>query len=653
MRLDHLVAATNNPLHLWTEHSKEQLNWAFRGYKRFVDSLSEEVRERLQQRDHKQEAYVVVFGKTQVGKTTLIMDLMGVSEEAMNRVSAVLRGGRPAGKSATATVMEYKRSVDKFWHLKIGDRECTQLNDDEMTSELGKLREDMEAQRLNINSPCVVTIPKDCFIMQSYKEATVRMLDLPGDSPANPVERFHVHAMAKKYVPMADLILLVGRGDDLSFLQPDNLHLPGIEDWQSVPSRFRIITTYSFTPQSVRDYVLQYSKEISEKNFQERLIQEIEKFGELSQYANKLELYFPLEFGKSWSAAKNAKDGTEKIYDKVSPLLKKLKEKLHADIQSSTTDIARLRNAVDAHVTIAHIKKEKSDRLKKAIDILEKKHERYIGEYKQAQSIIDEKKKEYSKLKSRLKNLTSQQLQEDIDNGLKIGNINSGDPDETVLGFRSCINTAKSSLKQEIKLIKPKYNESSNWFWRNVQINWQENLMNDIFNEKFSQFLSILNNYSLTDYYPSISNDYKNDKEQLKNCIQSAAKSITEAVRKWWLDAALECRNNFEKQLSNMDVELKRLKDIQNNIWYSIEKKKAEIEISQLECEAFKKQMDNDLEESKRFTEILDDEYVKELERKRNALAKGTNYTHFFLLLLAAVQLQDVRQKLLHTIKES
>lgn len=102
-----------------------------------------------------------------------------------------------------------------------------------------------------------------------------------------------------------------------------------------------------------------------------------------------------------------------------------------------------------------------------------------------------------------------------------------------------------------------------------------------------------------------------------------------------------------------MDVELKRLKDIQNNIWYSIEKKKVEIEISQLECEAFKKQMDNDLEESKRFTEILDDEYVKELERKRNALAKGTNYTHFFLLLLAAVQLQDVRQKLLHTIKKS
>lgn len=120
MNLDHPVAAANNPLHLWTEHNKDQLNWAFRAYKRFVDSLSKEVRERLKPKDHKQEAYVVVFGKTQVGKTTLIMDLMGVSEEAMDRVSNVLRGGRPAGKSATATVMEYKRSVDEFWHLKIG-----------------------------------------------------------------------------------------------------------------------------------------------------------------------------------------------------------------------------------------------------------------------------------------------------------------------------------------------------------------------------------------------------------------------------------------------------------------------------------------------------------------------------------------------------
>lgn len=653
MNLDHPVAAANNPLHLWTEHNKDQLNWAFRAYKRFVDSLSEEVRERLQQKDHKQEAYVVVFGKTQVGKTTLIMDLMGVSETAMNRVSNVLRGGRPAGKSATATVMEYKRSVDEFWHLKIGETESAQLNDSGMEKKLGELRKDMEEQRLKVDSPCIVAIPKDCFITQSDKKATVRMLDLPGDSPANDVEQNHVCAMAKKYVPMADLILLVGRGDDLSFLQPNNLHLPGIEDWQSVPNRFRIITTYSFTPQSVRDSILEFGNNIDEKFFQNRLIQEIEKFGELSQYAKKIELYFPLEFGKSWSAAKNAKDGTKKIYDKVSPLLKKLKEKLHDDIQSSTTDIARLRNAVDAHVTIAHIKKEKSDRLKKAIELLEKKHERYIGEYKQAQSIIDEKEKEYSKLKSRLKNLTNQQLQEDIYNGLKIGNINSGDPDETVLGFRSCINTAKSSLKQEIKLIKPKYNESSNWFWRNVQINWQENLMNDIFNEKFSQFLSILNNYSLTDYYSSISNGYKNDKEKLKNCTQSAAESITEAARKWWLDAALECRNNFEKQLSNMDVEIKRLKDIKNNIRYSIEKKKAEIEISQLECEAFKKQMDNDLKESGRFKEILDDEYSNELKHRRDAIAKSTNSVESFTCLLAAVQLEVVRKSLLNKIEPS
>lgn len=62
---------------------------------------------------------MVVFGKTQVGKTTLLMDLMGVSPAAMERVSTALRGGRAHGHSATATTMEYRRSEDQRWGLRV------------------------------------------------------------------------------------------------------------------------------------------------------------------------------------------------------------------------------------------------------------------------------------------------------------------------------------------------------------------------------------------------------------------------------------------------------------------------------------------------------------------------------------------------------
>ncbi|MDN2674855.1 hypothetical protein OX459_26000 [Janthinobacterium sp. SUN026] len=81
----------------WAQHDQERLDWAFRAYTRFAESLSPEIRDRLASKDQQAEAYVVVFGKTQVGKTTLLMELMGVLATQMPRVARVLRGGARPG----------------------------------------------------------------------------------------------------------------------------------------------------------------------------------------------------------------------------------------------------------------------------------------------------------------------------------------------------------------------------------------------------------------------------------------------------------------------------------------------------------------------------------------------------------------------------
>lgn len=342
---------------MWTGLSQQRLAWAFNAYDRFIDSLSPDVREHFPKGDEQGEAYVVVFGKTQVGKTTLILDLMGLSVHCLERVSHVLRGGREAGKSATATAMEYRRSTDHHWRFVSGtataSSEPLPYDDAAMEAALGDVRKQMSNKRLHAEKPFIVWIPDDCFENGINTGFSVRMLDLPGDHAADAVERKHVQQMAQKYVPNADLILLVGKGDDLSFLRPASLELPSIEDWQIVPNRFRIVTTFSFTAQSVRD-AMQQEKTVDAEFFRKRLLEQICTFGiKLDKEAASTHRFFPLEFGSSWVNAEHD------FVTKLKPVIAGLKEELQEAIKDSATKNARLRNAIDVHVTVRKIKKSR------------------------------------------------------------------------------------------------------------------------------------------------------------------------------------------------------------------------------------------------------------------------------------------------------
>jgi hypothetical protein len=98
-------------------------------------------------------------------------------------------------------------------------------------------------------------------------------------------------------VPNADLILLVGRADDLIFLSAEHLALPGLSDWQITPHRFRVVTTFSFTPPSIRDFTRETGCWGDEEAYRQRLIGQIEGLVTLNTETRDPKLYFPLEFG--------------------------------------------------------------------------------------------------------------------------------------------------------------------------------------------------------------------------------------------------------------------------------------------------------------------------------------------------------------------
>lgn len=347
--------AAEELLEFWHQLHSRRSDWALRAYDRLVDTLSLDVQERLRRKDQPTESYVVIFGKTQVGKTTLLLDLMGVAPQRMASVSKVLRGGREPGRSATATAMEYIRATDERWGLSVNAVTHWFTSDEVITARLGELRKDMEAQRLHATSPCVVHIPSSFFLAQHDTAPRVRILDLPGDNPANAAEQAHVNEMAKVYLPFADLIILVGRGDDLGFLRPDEITLPGFGDWQRMPHKFRVATTFSYSAQSVRDRI-RADSDMDAAALRRRLVQEIQRFGNLSEAACDLGLYFPLEFGTSWTTVQEQEPA---LYSRMAPIIHALRTELLGHIVNSTSLMGRLRNTLSTHHSIRALQEEK------------------------------------------------------------------------------------------------------------------------------------------------------------------------------------------------------------------------------------------------------------------------------------------------------
>ncbi|HZG20865.1 MAG TPA: hypothetical protein VE092_12670 [Herbaspirillum sp.] len=355
----------------WMALSAARLRWALDAYHEFVASLHDEIKDRFVQNDGT-EAYVVVFGRTQVGKTTLLLELMGVLPASLERVSLVLRGGREMGKSATSTAMEYRRSPDHHWRLRMHDgTDKVYENDAGMTAALADVREAMSEGRLQAERPLALAIPDDCFMSDTVhvRQERIRILDLPGDNPKDLAERHHVERMAQTYVPNADLILLVGRADDLSFLNPAALSLHSIRDWRLVPERFRIITTYSFTLASVREKLRLHEGPADAGYFRQALRQEIATFGLDDVESLPAQLFFPLEFGQSWQQA--AHQGLE-LVDRIGPVIAALKDELMRDIRESATEYGRLRSATQVNVIAKRVKEE---RLKRWNTSLEKRLE--------------------------------------------------------------------------------------------------------------------------------------------------------------------------------------------------------------------------------------------------------------------------------------
>lgn len=627
----------------WQRLESRQSEWAFRAYDRLIKTLSSDVQDRIQLRESNAEPYVVIFGKTQVGKTTLLLDLMGIDLQQMATLSQVLRGGREAGKSATATAMEYRRSTDARWGLSVQSKKCWFTSDDAMAQALAQLRQQMERGELVVDSPCIVHIPGRFFRIQTSGAPGVRILDLPGDNPANMQEQKHVNQMAKTYLPFADLVLLIGRGDDLSFLQPDVITLPGIEDWQAMPYRFRIVTTYSYSAQSVKE-LIRKDPAFDITQLRQRLIEQIERFNSLSDTAKDLNLYFPLEFGSSWlSMAAN----DSALYARVAPMVSYLRSELLEQIAASTSPLGRLRSTLDTHLSIKYIQEKKTAAVEKELSELKKK-------LQETENTLMIWEKAISRSLEKI-NQTNRLLK---DNSLAVsrGLIDKAAKEAAVIKLSAEYKSEKCTTLHrmiadycsEIKKIHLAI-ESQSTYWRkvsckNIEPTRQE--VQDILDENFSAIRYTLSDYLINPYLSSA--NYLSDK---KRVIYAADNAKSEVIRLWasqWMAAAEyvhnEYKNELTKEVINLDVlRVEQNKSLRQQTSFEQQTASCKDELKKIAVES-----QEDLDRCEQFVHFLDEEYLNTLNTRLNSAFQERDNCDALLQILSCVALKNQREDLMN-----
>ena len=650
--------AENAILDYWHDVHTQDSDWAFRAYAKLVDTLSADVQEKLRGNKMAAQPYIAIFGKTQVGKTTLLLDLLGIDPAGMSTVSRVLRGGRESGKSATATTMEYCRSETGRWGLELHGKACWFDTDEDIEQALGQLRAEMESGLLVAESPCVVHIPQRYFVAAASTAPDVRILDLPGDKPANDQEQSHVNQMAKIYLPFADLILLVGRGDDLGFVQPGAITLPGIEDWQIMPHRFRIVTTYSYSAQSVKD-LIRNDASFDVSRLRQRLIEQIERFGPLIDAAKDVRHYFPLEFGSSWT---NVERTEPQLHERLVPIITALRKELLEQIGSATTPMGRLCSTLNTHLSVRHINRTKIDAAEKGISELSGKEKLAAADVSAWGSLIENERRKLASHREILKKYDLEKSKALIFQAVVVAASNcvkacaikpkgEGLPEKGDCSIlREWMRRYGAALaSMELDTVAELNSKLASSYWRTVRrgaIPPEACVVQEELDKAFGEIRRKISGYTFDVYV--FSSNYQEDLAAVHTAAKAATCSLITLWRDaWWRSLAdvhktLQCElGKAQARLQLDEYELKKAME-----------KKERFSLQLACCRAERERIEDvareDLERCDKLILFLDEEYLSGLRGRMHCALQNEDECDAFLQVLSCVELKNQRENLMN-----
>lgn len=208
---------------------------------------------------HHDNQLVVMYGKTQVGKTTTILTLIGIEDNDINDVDKILRGGREKGSSSTSTAILYRKSHDSRFGLSVINTIHDNINQidyyerDEFEKQIQLIREEIE-KNANRTSVVAISIPEKYF-RKDVDESNLVVLDMPGDETNDRREQPHVKALLKLYMSVSTVNILTVRANNIQSELQDLGKIEFIDhNWNDLPSKYIVLATRAFSEESTKSY---------------------------------------------------------------------------------------------------------------------------------------------------------------------------------------------------------------------------------------------------------------------------------------------------------------------------------------------------------------------------------------------------------------
>jgi hypothetical protein len=356
---------------------KHRWDWAHRGVEDFRKGFLR-LKETTKQKGR---VLIGIYGPTQVGKTTLILKLLGIREEMMTPFSKALRGSRKYGNSATVTSTIYQQSPDDaFYLIRPDGRKVTCKTLQELAAGMEQLRADVEGGRLSEVKPLTLQIAKSLFQLEELdkRKQTIEILDLPGDDSREKLEVEHVNRCLEEYLPHCRLCIVMESASHLISLT--QLKRENVSDWMLLPHKYIIVLSKALSSASVKEKVR--NQEFSSASaFQNHFKGEIKRG--TKENIDEAKVY-PLDFGDTWEQIKRE---DPELHERTAAWMNELLQQLTADLSSVYTPENELKNLKSMEGLIQKKKKEHYDQLQKEKEEITEK----ISDLEVSQKVIKQK----------------------------------------------------------------------------------------------------------------------------------------------------------------------------------------------------------------------------------------------------------------------
>lgn len=240
----------------WNQLFLKKEDWQRKTFEMIKSNLISAKDNRFVRYDNTEENHLVmIYGKSQVGKTTLILNMIGLKPDCFSEVYETLRAGVPRGNSSTSTAIIYAKSFNEQYGCVLSSMNAissTQYYDKKgMISHLEKIRQQVENNRVPQDNILFIYIPKNYFIQDSTADS-ISIMDMPGIESRNHKEDIHVQNLMTKYIPISSVCIIACRSNEIQSLE--TLVLPNHLEWKRMEHRFILAITHAYNDGTTKQY---------------------------------------------------------------------------------------------------------------------------------------------------------------------------------------------------------------------------------------------------------------------------------------------------------------------------------------------------------------------------------------------------------------